>query len=129
MPVRLTVTAFDGQGHYVHHEFDATPWLERASKRELAELRREREGEARDSFHGGERTDDIFGWMSENYPTPESREILRICDESGASWVADLNGEDFRRWDLHRRSVDAANQAVDHLLGQRYGPRYNIGRR
>lgn len=123
MPVRLTVTTVDEAGKYVHRTLDATPWLERASKRELAELRREREGGATDSFYGGERTDDIFGWLAENHPTPESREILRICDDSGASWVADLNGEDFRRWDLRRKSVEVANQAVDHLLGQRYNVR------
>ena len=101
---------------------DATPWFEQASKAELAQLKSER---SRDVYganivwysYEGERTMDIFGWLSQHHPSKESEEILNFSDEVGEPWQVELYDEDVQRYFQQKKTRVAAIKAVDKLMG------------
>lgn len=104
------------------HTLDATPWFEQASKADLAELKTER---SKDVYgdnivwysYEGERTMDIFGWLSHHHPSKESQEILDFSDEVGEPWQVELYDEDVQRWLREKKTRLAALRAVDKLMG------------
>ena len=101
---------------------DATPWFEQASRAELAQLKTER---SKDVYgdnivwysYEGERTKDIFGWLSQHHPSKESQEIWDFSDEVGEPWQVELNDDDVQRWLRAKKTRLAALRAVDKLMG------------
>ena len=104
----------------IQHDIDATPWFEQASNQQMKRLRSERQylvGGDGYLFYSGEQTDDIFGWLAENHPTPESQAILAFCDLHEIGWVVELDASEVERYLVQRKASKAAKDAVDNLLG------------
>lgn len=122
--IRLFVTAF-GLANRVdglHFEIDATPWFQQATAKQLRKLKSEfygprQLGDNKSHFYAGEQTDDIFGWLAENAPTPQTKQIISHCNATNSAWGVELSGSDVRAWFLQQQASQVARQAVNDLLG------------
>lgn len=94
------------------YHFDATPWFEQASPKEIARVVKDLgTGRVNSASY-----DDIFTWMVSHAPQPNLLKVAKLCDRRDLSHAVRLDPSDVKLWTNDHAFKQIAHNAVNSLL-------------